>query len=333
MIPFYNSSDPDGIAGMWSYAAGDPGEHIINPAVDAYNGNVLIAVEYYADGSETDHDIICFYSSDSTVNSLVGVDVAVGTGDARYPEISHVVNDEFIIVFWQGDSLFSVTSTDAGASWDIPVAVVGANVDIFPAEYFVIGEYRSFDLTDKARKLIWEYQTIKDPDSTILLNWMNLAAPADVDEDGVPDDDDNCIDTPNPGQDDLDGDTIGDLCDECTDTDGDGYGNPGYAANTCATDNCPDIPNLDQADLDGDGIGDICDDVCCRDRGDVDHGDNGIDISDLVYLVDYMFNGGSAPTCPGEADVDNAGGGTDISDLVYLVDYMFNGGPPPVACL
>jgi len=22
----------------------------------------------------------------------------------------------------------------------------------------------------------------------------------------------------------------------------------------------------------------------------------------------------------------------DISDLVYLVDYMFSGGPPPVAC-
>ena len=28
----------------------------------------------------------------------------------------------------------------------------------------------------------------------------------------------------------------------------------------------------------------------------------------------------------------NADGGWDIADLVYLVDFMFNGGPPPAAC-
>jgi len=60
---------------------------------------------------------------------------------------------------------------------------------------------------------------------------------------------------------DADGDNIGDLCDECTDTDGDGFGNPGFAANTCAVDNCPDTPNPDQADADSDGIGDVCD-IC-----------------------------------------------------------------------
>jgi hypothetical protein len=72
---------------------------------------------------------------------------------------------------------------------------------------------------------------------------------------------------------------------------------------------------------------------CCIDfRGNVDFdpGDN-IDISDLVFLVDYMFNGGSVPPCIDEADVD-ATGEIDISDLVYVVDYMFNSGPAPVAC-
>jgi hypothetical protein len=74
---------------------------------------------------------------------------------------------------------------------------------------------------------------------------------------------------------------------------------------------------------------------CCDIRGDVDHngGPSPIDISDLVYLVDYMFTGGPAPICLEEGNVD-ANGVTpiDISDLVYLVDFMFTGGPGPVPC-
>ncbi|MDH3890115.1 MAG: hypothetical protein OEV49_03445 [candidate division Zixibacteria bacterium] len=63
------------------------------------------------------------------------------------------------------------------------------------------------------------------------------------------------------------------------------------------------------------------------DPGDV------IDISDLVYLVDFMFSGGPEPPCFEEGDVDGSGSPPiDISDLVYLVDYMFTGGPPPPPC-
>ena len=56
-----------------------------------------------------------------------------------------------------------------------------------------------------------------------------------------------------------------------------------------------------------------------------------VDISDLVYLVDFMFSGGAAPICLLEANVDGLGD-LDISDLVYLVDYMFTDGPAPTAC-
>ena len=73
---------------------------------------------------------------------------------------------------------------------------------------------------------------------------------------------------------------------------------------------------------------------CCIGlRGNVD-GDPGdmVDISDLVYLVDYMFTSGPVPSCTEEADI-NGSMPIDISDLVALVDFMFTDGTPPVSCM
>lgn len=65
--------------------------------------------------------------------------------------------------------------------------------------------------------------------------------------------------------------------------------------------------------------------------GDV-NGSGELDISDLLYLVDYMFIIGSpTPTNLNAADVDGSCQ-IDISDLLYLVDYMFDSpaGPAPL---
>ncbi len=72
---------------------------------------------------------------------------------------------------------------------------------------------------------------------------------------------------------------------------------------------------------------------CCLDtRGNVDNdpGDN-TDISDLVYIVAFVFTGGAAPVCDDEGNVDGLGD-IDISDLVYIVDFIFTGGPQPPTC-
>ncbi|MFH1688093.1 MAG: hypothetical protein ABIE70_11320 [bacterium] len=71
---------------------------------------------------------------------------------------------------------------------------------------------------------------------------------------------------------------------------------------------------------------------CCLTRGDVNHDGTQPDIGDLVWLVNFMFNGGPQPGCMEEADINADLGGPDIDDLVYLVDYMFNDGPAIPDC-
>ncbi|MFQ5454433.1 MAG: choice-of-anchor V domain-containing protein [Candidatus Zixiibacteriota bacterium] len=75
---------------------------------------------------------------------------------------------------------------------------------------------------------------------------------------------------------------------------------------------------------------------CVGITGNIDgSSDNQIDISDAVYMIDYMFSNppGPAPPCMEEADVDGESG-IDIGDIVYLIDYMFSNppGPVPVNC-
>lgn len=72
--------------------------------------------------------------------------------------------------------------------------------------------------------------------------------------------------------------------------------------------------------------------ACCLIRGDINHDGTGPDVSDLVYLVTFMFSGGPQPPCLQEADINGNGTGPDVSDLVYLVTFMFSGGPEPIPC-
>lgn len=72
---------------------------------------------------------------------------------------------------------------------------------------------------------------------------------------------------------------------------------------------------------------------CIGMTGDINYDKSGPDITDLVFLVTYMFSGGATLPCMEEADINGSGSGPDISDLVYLVTYMFSGGPTPAQCL
>jgi hypothetical protein len=127
------------------------------------------------------------------------------------------------------------------------------------------------------------------------------------------------------------------------DVDGDGIADD--------VDNCPMDFNPDQEDTDGDAVGDSCE-TCCRYVGDINH--DGVDgepgsgvpnITDLIYLVSFMFQGGSSEAMCNDGTAEtyddmilpetdfNCDGSVlpNILDLIAIVEYMFcgPGGPSP----
>ena len=62
-------------------------------------------------------------------------------------------------------------------------------------------------------------------------------------------------------------------------------------------------------------------------RGDGD-GDGAMTITDAVRTLNFLFLGGSVPSCLEAADFDNSGA-VDISDGIHVLNFLFRGGPPP----
>ncbi len=53
-----------------------------------------------------------------------------------------------------------------------------------------------------------------------------------------------------------------------------------------------------------------------------------IDVTDAVFLVNYIFAGGPAPRDSAAGDYD-CNSQTDITDAVHMINYIFADGPPP----
>ena len=75
------------------------------------------------------------------------------------------------------------------------------------------------------------------------------------------------------------------------------------------------------------GVQDII--VDCFDKAGDANGSGTVNLADIIYIVNYVFKGGTkpAPDCRGDA---NNNGTINLSDIIYEVNFIFKGGPKPV---
>jgi hypothetical protein len=58
-------------------------------------------------------------------------------------------------------------------------------------------------------------------------------------------------------------------------------------------------------------------------------GDGVADVADIVFVINYLYRGGEAPSPYGRGDV-NRSCLIDIADVVYMLNYLFRHGDPPL---
>ena len=101
--------------------------------------------------------------------------------------------------------------------------------------------------------------------------------------------------------------------------------NPCTGGNTGnCDDNCQYLSNASRADADANGVGDAC-------EGDTDSDGTAESLDNCSDGVGDACDESGGCRTP-LADINHDGAGPDISDLVYMVSYMFSGGPAPVPC-
>ena len=97
-------------------------------------------------------------------------------------------------------------------------------------------------------------------------------------------------------------------------------------------------PNGERGRYRGNAVETCCDIECPGSpgssfiRGDVNN-EGAVDISDAVYLLANLFNGGPAPPCEEAAFINDTPGSPeadkDISDAIFILGTLFTGGPTP----
>jgi len=154
-----------------------------------------------------------------------------------------LVTDEFTV-----DDTVEITAQANDADGDISEVrfIVDGNLLGSP---LAVEPYSTSFIATGAGSYVIEVIAVDNDGSSVSDQVIINVDRADSDQDLIPDDDDNCVDTPNPDQRNTDGDRFGDACD--SDIDDDGVNNE--------NDNCPSVANFDQEDQDPDSPqGDAC---------------------------------------------------------------------------
>ena len=70
--------------------------------------------------------------------------------------------------------------------------------------------------------------------------------------------------------------------------------------------------------------------LCAAKAGDANGTGGTPNLTDIVYLVNYVFKGGPAPSPSCRGDANASGGNGNLTDVIYLVNYVFKGGLAPI---
>ncbi|UCE17256.1 MAG: MBL fold metallo-hydrolase [Gemmatimonadota bacterium] len=258
--------------------------------------------------------------------------------------VSHIMRPSGDIENNSGEDLFIGNSADLGATfhgiidevriWNILRSdeEVAVNLD-----YYLLGNESglvgNWQMNEGSGEITQDHSGFGNNGTVIDATWregvhLNPAS-VDRDEDGVADSEDNCPYDYNPDQDDADGDIVGDVCDNCpddvnlnqedddgdgfgdvcdscTDGDGDGYGDPGYEANTCEEDNCPNVFNPEQGAVE---------------RGDLDcNGES--DVLDVLAIVNHILASSLLVGGPLDRADCNGDGSVDILDALGIINVI-----------
>ena len=65
-------------------------------------------------------------------------------------------------------------------------------------------------------------------------------------------------------------------------------------------------------------------------RGNCDGIDNQSNLTDVLFLLIFLFAAGEAPPCDAACDAE-ANGVLEVADVFVMLNYYFLGGPPPSA--
>ena len=161
-----------------------------------------------------------------------------------------------------------------------------------------------------------ENPLVVDADEIGAITAMFSPAPADTDNDGIIDDDDNCPMMSNADQADRDNDRVGDICDNCPDDANTSQVDTDQDSIADGCDNCPGQANTDQADEDGDGVGDVCEGDRDSD-GIADDNDNCAQVANADQAdTDLDGLGNACDNCPDEPNDDQADADNDqVGDI------------------
>jgi hypothetical protein len=64
-------------------------------------------------------------------------------------------------------------------------------------------------------------------------------------------------------------------------------------------------------------------------RGDADASGK-LDLTDAIFVLGFLFQGGATPSCLDAADADDSGA-LDLTDAIFILGFLFQGGGAPPA--